>query len=295
MNWTNAIVALVGGAGIYLMWIALTHKMAESIGVSTPRQPVHTTPFLDRAFGPLITRVSYLMADVLRRSDKDEERLRDAGYPPRYQSVYEFYAWKVILAVFLFGVGLAAAVVAAGCFLPLAFILGVLGLFMPDLQLRQLARKRAEMMRTEMAFTLHRLAIHTAAGKTLDAAILEICNRGRNGAFTTELRQVLKDIHKGMTVEEALEELKKRNLSIIDLANLVDMIGASRKMGVKLTTTLRNQGNIMIDKVLNETEQRGLASSVQMVIPVGGLILPAIGIAVMGPGIYLAVSYFFLR
>jgi tight adherence protein C len=295
MNWTNVIVALVGAAGIYLMWAALTAKMPENIGVSTSRQPVHTTPFLDRAFGPLITRLSYLMADLLRRADKDQERLRDAGYPPRYRSVYEFYAWKVMMAVFLFGVGLAAALGAGGCFLPLAFVLGVLGLFLPDLQLSQLARKRGELIRTEMAFTLHRLAIHTAAGKTLDAAILEICSRGRNGVFTRELRQVLKDVNKGMTMEESLEELKRRNLSIADLANLVDMIGASRKMGVKLTTTLRNQGNLMIDKVLNETEQRGLASSVQMVIPVGGLILPAIGIAVMGPGIYLAVSYFFFR
>ena len=295
MDWTNIILALTGGVGVYLVWTALTQKRSANIGVSAAHQPVHTTPFLDRALGPLITRVSYLMADLLRRSDKDEERLREAGYPPRYQSVYEFYAWKVIIAVFLFGVGLAAAIVAGGCFLPLAFVLGVLGLFLPDLQLRQLARKRAEMIRTEMAFTLHRLAIQTAAGLTLEAAILELCSRGRNGAFTMELRQVLKDIHKGMTVADALEELKKRNLSIIDLVNLVDMIAASRKLGVKLTTTLRTQGNVMIDKVLNETEERGLASSVQMVIPVGGLVLPAIGIAVMGPGIYLAVSYFFFH
>jgi pilus assembly protein TadC len=181
------------------MWVALTHKMAASIGVSAPRQPVHTTPFLDRAFGPLITRLSFLMADLLRQSDKDEERLRDAGYPTRYKSVYDLYAWKVIMAVFFFGVGLAAAIVAGGCFLPLAFVLGVFGLFLPDLQIRELARKRAEMIRTEMAFTLHRLAIHTAAGKTLEAAILEICSRGRSGAFTKELRQVLKDINKGMT------------------------------------------------------------------------------------------------
>ena len=54
-------------------------------------------------------------------------------------------------------------------------------------------------------------------------------------------------------------------------------------------------GRIMQERVQQEIEARGMAASVQMVLPVGCLILPAIGIVVMGPGIYLAAQYFLLR
>ena len=54
-------------------------------------------------------------------------------------------------------------------------------------------------------------------------------------------------------------------------------------------------GRIMQDRVQQDVEARGMAASVQMVLPIGCLILPAIGIVVMGPGIYLAAQYFFLR
>jgi hypothetical protein len=49
--------------------------------------------------------------------DKDRE-LISAGYPPRYRTVFNLYAWKVFIAAMLFLVGLVNAVIIGPGFLP---------------------------------------------------------------------------------------------------------------------------------------------------------------------------------
>lgn len=257
---------------------------------------VHTTPLLDRLFGLFLGKLSYRLALLLRRSDKDEARLRAAGSPARYPTVYDFYAWKVAMGLFPFLVGSAASLIAGSGFLFVAFGLGLAGLFLLDFQLSQLIRKRKEQMRFEMAFSLHRIAIICATGKSLNEAIQHLAYEDKQGGvFIQELRKIAADLNVGMTTNEALERMKQRNLDIPEVVTLVELLRSGASAGTSIADVLCNIGNVMIDKALQEMEQRGIASGVQMIIPVGGLILPAIGIAVMGPGIYLAAQYFLFR
>lgn len=297
---TNIAIALVGAAGIVLAWWTIMQPALakDAMGgqpLSGVIPVVHTTPVLDRLFGPLLGRLSYRLALLLRRIDKDEARLRAAGYPERYPTVYDLYAWKVAMALFLFLVGIAASLVGGSGFLFLAFGLGLLGLFLPDLQLSQLIRKREEQMRFEMAFSLHRMAVFCASGGSLGEAMQQLAYSNKGGVFINELRQVTADKQKGMVLDEALEQMKERNPNIPEVVTLTELLRAAGKTGTSNADVLRGLGNTMIDKALQEMEQRGIASGVQMVIPVGGLILPAIGIAVMGPGIFLAAQYFLFR
>lgn len=315
---SSAAIAFVGAMGIFFIWRAITHQslakdatvtrhhaFGESIGIlrdDASGQPlsgvfpvVRTTPMLDRLFGPLLGRLSYRMAMLLRRMDKDEARLRAAGYPARYPTVYDLYAWKIAMALFLFFIGLAASLIAGSGFVFLAFGLGVLGMFLPDIQLAQLARKREEQMRFEMAFSLHRMAVFCAAGGSLSEAAQHLAYSNRGGVFIHELRQITADMQKGMTLDEALEQMKERNPNMPEVVTLSELLRASGRTGTSNAEVLRGLGNMLIDKALQEMEQRGIASGVQMVLPVGGLILPAIGLAVMGPGIFLAAQYFLFR
>src|SRR5581483_756110 len=173
---TSVLIALGGAVGVFLIWRAITTRTlakdsagGQPLGGYVPQ--VHTTPLLDRLFGPFLGRLSYRLALLLRRADRDEARLRAAGSPARYPTVYDFYAWKVAMGLFLFLVGIAASLIAGSGFLFIAFGLGLAGLFLPDLQLSQLIRKRKEQMRFEMAFSLHRMAIICATGKSLNEAI----------------------------------------------------------------------------------------------------------------------------
>lgn len=298
---SNTAIAFGGALGVFLVWRAMTTpSLAKDAAGGQPLggvvPDVRTTPILDRLFGPFLGKLSLRLALLLRRVDKDEARLRAAGNPARYPTVYDFYAWKIAMGLFMFLVGIAASLIAGPGFLFVAFGLGIAGLFMPDFQLSQLIRKRKEQMRFEMAFSLHRMAIICATGRSLNEAIEHLAYDDRQGgAFIEELRKIALDLNTGMTTNEALEEMKQRNLDIPEVVTLVELLRSGSSAGTSIADVLRNIGNVMIDKALQEMEQRGIASGVQMIIPVGGLILPAIGIAVMGPGIYLAAQYFLFR
>jgi tight adherence protein C len=237
---------------------------------------------------------SHALAVFLRREDKDKELIAAAGYPPRYRTVYNFYAWKVFIAVMLFLVGIFNAILIGPGFLPVALGLGVLGLYLPDFHIRQLVQRRREMVRTEMAFVLHRLAIQVAAGQALPLALEQIASKP-GGPFIQELKQVLSDISTGRPLTEALDGLAERAAGIDDVRRFVDLLKRAQQLGSPIADALTSMGRIMQERVQQDVEAKGMAASVQMVLPVGCLILPAIGIVVMGPGIYLAAQYFFLR
>ncbi len=296
------LLALLGALGVFLIWTGVTHPFVARIGGSRQRpqlssvesERVELSPLLDRALGPLLESASHALVILLRREDKDRELIGAAGYPPRYRTVYNLYAWKVFIALLLFLVGLFNAILIGPGFLPVALGLGVLGLYLPDFHLRQLVQKRREMVRTEMAFVLHRLAIQVAAGQALPQALEQIALKP-GGPFILELRQVSTDISTGHTLTEALDELSKRAAGIDEVRRFVDLLERAQQLGSPIADALTSMGRIMQDRVQQDIEARGMAASVQMVLPVGCLILPAIGIVVMGPGIYLAAQYFFLR
>jgi len=296
------LLALIGGLGVFLIWTGVTHPFVARIGNSRNRvqlraeegERIQLSPLLDRALGPLLDSASHALAVLLRREDKDRELIVAAGYPTRYRTVYNFYAWKVFIATMLFLVGLFNAIAIGPGFLPVALGLGILGLYLPDFHLRQLVQKRREMIRTEMAFVLHRLAIQVAAGQALPQALEQIALKP-GGPFVQELRQVSTDISTGHTLTEALDGFAERASGIDEVRRFVDLLERAQQLGSPIADALTSMGRIMQDRVQQDIEARGMAASVQMVLPVGCLILPAIAIVVMGPGIYLAAQYFFLK
>jgi len=296
------VLALMGGLGVLLIWTGVTHPFVTRIGNARQRvelrseegERVQLSPLLDRTLGPMLESTSRTLAVLLRREDKDRAMIVAAGYPPRYRTVYNLYAWKVLIALMLFLVGLGNAILIGPGFLPVALGLGVLGLYLPDFHLRQLVQKRREMVRTEMAFVLHRLAIQVAAGQALPQALEQIALKP-GGPFVQELRQVSTDISTGRTLTEALDGFAERAAGIDEVRRFVDLLERAQQMGSPIADALTSMGRIMQERVQQDIEARGMAASVQMVLPVGCLILPAIGIVVMGPGLYLAAQYFFLR
>ena len=298
----NFLLAILGSVGVLLIWTGVTHPFAVHVANSRRRvqmrpeeeEHVQLSPFLDRALGPFLESTSHLLALLLRREDKDRELIAAAGYPPRYRTAYNLYAWKVLIAVMLFLVGLFNALLIGPGFLVVALGLGILGLYLPDIHLRQLVQKRREMVKTEMAFVLHRLAIQVAAGQALPQALEQIALKP-GGPFVQELRSVSNDISTGHSLSEALDALAQRTAGIDEVRRFVDLLQRALQLGSPIAEALTGMGRLMQERVQQDIEARGMAASVQMVLPVGCLILPAIGIVVIGPGIYLAAQYFFLR
>ena len=293
MTGETLLVALIAALAVWCLWQALTHPFTVSTGAELSRREQYISPMIDRAFGPLLGGASQLLRRVIRREDEDAQRLLTAGQPAQYPTVASFYAWKVFAAVALFLVGVGNAIFFFGAgFLPAAFALGALGLYLPDLQLNGLIKQRRMLIRTEMAFTLNRLAVYVSAGQTLAVAIMEIAQKP-GSLFIEQLRFTADDMKVGKSLDESFEGLRARNPGVDDIDRFVETAKRALRIGQPLAATLTSMGDVLQDKVMNETESRGHEKSAQMILPIGALILPAIMIAVLGPAAYVAMKYFF--
>ncbi len=325
----NLILAFLGAIGVWCMWSALAHPLVrqkssgESLADARARarleENLHLSlladrPLLDRLIGPTLQQAAELLGHLFKHEDRDAMRIAQAGHPARYRTVYDFYAWKVIAALVLFLGGLLNAVVWGTGILPIAFGLGIVGLYLPDYHLSQLIRKRYTLMRTEMAFVLHRLAIHLTAGQNLAQAVKNVVSTNPasstgtkgmefkqalltvsnqpGGPFIGDLRQALAHYNTGQPMRTAIEVMRERNPNMDVIERFVALVQRADELGQPLSAALQHMGTNLQKQLESEMEAQGLVTSVKMILPIGLLVLPAIGIVVLGPAVYLAAQYF---
>ena len=224
--------------------------------------------------------------EARRRADKIAIDLRKSGY--RYPSVGDFYGSKILGAVLFFFMGLVATVLmdVTGLFLlPLA--LGLLGLFLPDREVKNQIRKRKEQMVTEMAFSLDRIALMMEGGTGLMDALLQL-TRSPGGLFAAEIRKVLADIDLGRKPREALQAMLDRAPDFDDLHKFTNRLLLSIEEGRSIAGPLRLQADMMRSQIENEMLTRGLNSTLMVTGVTGAFALPALAIIIVVPVMTMA-------
>jgi len=294
------LIALIGALGVF--FIILSFESLEA-ALRAPRSGLKRAveadeyeplvlfegrPLLDRLFGPLILKWAVRLRNLLKRGERDEQRLQLAGSPPRYRTVNDFYAYKVLYGVGAFVVGaFAVAVLGLGLgwvWLPLA--LGVAGLFWPDLQIRRLISQRRDDLLAEMAFTLDRLAVHVAAGKTLAQAQRDVA-RQAGGLFTQELQRIVREYQAGVALPAAWAHFAARYPHVNEAPLLAGQIAMAHEKSQEIVPGLQNMAVMIRDRVEAAVLARGVQTPVFMTIVLGVFILPAVAIIVGGPGIVM--------
>jgi pilus assembly protein TadC len=226
-------------------------------------------PILDRLLGPLFSDGARWLGTAAGTAERDANLLLRAGYPSPFDTLGDFYGWKVICAFLFFFLGLlAAAVTGATFFVFAAFVLGILGLYLPDLSLRQAARRRQETFRTEMAFTLDRLAMMLGAGDGVEKAIRRIAGRG-GGLFALKMRGVVDDLNRGdRTLVQALQAIEVE-FPMEEYKAFGDTIALSIEQGAPLVTTLGDMSDSLQTDIENELLGQGLRTATPMVLGMG--------------------------
>ncbi|MBU1746760.1 MAG: type II secretion system F family protein [Chloroflexi bacterium] len=299
------LVALIGALGIFFIILSF-----ESLAVtrraprSRLRQAVDADqveplrvfagrPLLDRLFGPLVLQWAGRLRALLKRGEQDEQRLQMAGAPARYPTVNDFYAYKVLYGVGAFVVGAFAVATldlgAGWVWLPL--VLGVAGLFWPDLQVRRLINRRQDDLLAEMAFTLDRLAVHVAAGQTLAQAQRDVA-RQPGGLFTQELQRIVREYQAGVPLPEAWAHFAARYPHVNEAPLLAGQIAMAHDKHQEIVPGLQAMAVMIRDRVEANVLARGVQTPVFMTIVLGVFILPAIAIIVGGPGIVMIFTQF---
>jgi tight adherence protein C len=267
----------------------------EAISGPVPEQMrvAYDKPFTERVGGP----VRNWMVNAARVisgsawSSSTARRLEMAGSPPGW-SVDRILAWKAILAVAL-GSLVAAVLVFSGRTAPAllwGIVAAVLGFFLPDLRLYDLAKARSKAILRGLPDSLDLLTVSVESGLAFDAALTQVA-QNTDGPLADEFRRVLKEIQIGSSRSEALRALGDRT-DVEDLRVFISSMIQAEKLGMPIADVLRVQANEIRVKRSQRIEEAANKLAIKMIFPILFCIMPSVFIVLIGPAI-LQIGDFF--
>jgi tight adherence protein C len=228
----------------------------------------------------LMSRMSSSAAkDVIRR------KLLLAGNPYGLQAG-EFIGirWVVsglssILPLFI----LKASSIQASSRILLMVIAGCLAWVGFDTYLSKAIASRQKKIFLALPDTMDVLTVCVEAGLGFDAALLRVIDKF-NGPIVEEYTRLLQDMRVGKTKREALKDFGMRS-GVEDLNSLASAIIQADQLGVSITNILQLQSAQIRAKRRQVAEKKALKAPVKILIPMIGLIFPAIFVILLGPGL----------
>lgn len=167
-----------------------------------------------------------------------------------------------------------------------AFAATGLGLFLPDIYLKNAADKRKDMIRKSMPDGLDLMVICAEAGLSLDATFNRVA--GELGSAAPEMAEELSiaAVELGLLPErrQALENLQRR----VDLPQLRAMVGTlqqTEKYGTPLAQALRVLAAELRDQRLLKAEDKAARLPAILTVPMIIFILPCLFVVMLGPAI----------
>ena len=295
-------LAFLFGLGVLLIWsTVVVPRRIRQIGLAGHLNDIQyapgtgergrlgllgEAPLLARAFGPLLLGWAEQLMRALNRAQRDRQKLTVAGWPKPWHTPEDFYASKVLAAAVLACMGLAGSLVAA----PQASLfsvplLGGVGFFLPDLSLSAQAKRRRAAIVAEMASVPDRIAIQVQSGKALPLAIRDVTSRP-GGPLVQELRRVAADYAVDGDLTGALEGMAERT-GVPEVRDLVGRVHLALEQGTAIAPLLQVMGRSARETLNLMLEEQALRNSFLMIIPIGGLVLPAVLVMLGAPGLSL--------
>jgi tight adherence protein C len=163
-------------------------------------------------------------------------------------------------------------------------VAGVAGFFLPDLWLRDRARKRQKAIRTVLPDTIDVLSISVEAGLGFDAAIDRICQKAHT-ELTVEFDKYLTEIRLGKPRREALRQIQTRT-GVEDLTTFIGAVIQADQLGVSIAKILRTQSEQLRVKRRQRAEQLAQQAPLKMLFPMILFIFPSVFVVILGPAVH---------
>lgn len=169
------------------------------------------------------------------------------------------FAWATVL-----GVGLA-----------------VLGYFLPNIVLYQIAYSRSHEIQRGLPDALDLLTVSVEAGMGFDAALANVA-RNTDGPLAEEFFRVLQEMQLGSGRLEAMRALSDRT-DVRDLQSFVNSMIQADAFGIPIANVLRVQAKEMRVKRSQRAEEAAQKVPIKILFPLIFFILPALLVVVAGP------------
>lgn len=265
--------AFLGGVGTFLIVSAGQRRAPRRVTLSGGLEQVQARrPLVDRLFG------AWAEGLLGRRNAADvETRLKQAGFWQRAGALYPdtrtFYAYQIASAALLAVVGLGFGVLLAsiggfdpGLGLPVALGTGVLGFFLPAMDLKNRVARRDDQMIADMASALDRLANFLAAGYPLPLAIHRLAERP-GGVFVAELRDVAAQYSVSGDLAAGIDTLLESNGNLPPLIPFASLVRTAARLGGGVGEPLRDLAAELRAELTQRITARGYRNTVLMIVP----------------------------
>lgn len=156
--------------------------------------------------------------------------------------------------------------------------------------LTRAAVRRVTLIREALPAIADLLALSVTAGESFVAALERVTARG-SGPLSAELRLVVKEVHAGMPLAEALTAMS-HSLAIDELTRTCDHVIAALDRGTPLADTLRVQAHEARAEMARRMQERAATREVAMLVPLIFLILPVTIAFAIFPGLIVLQSGF---
>jgi tight adherence protein C len=249
-------------------------------------------PLIDRTLRPLVGRLSGSVSRVASTSftQTTEKRLALAGNPGGLRVA----DWLGIKAV--------GALVGAGLFFLLFFVIGLLdlpivirivmlpiglmfGYTIPEFWLGGRVKKRQKAILMMIPDALDLLTISVRAGLGFDGALGKVVEKLK-GPLTEEFRRALAEIRVGKARRDALRDIVPRT-EVPALTNFIGAIIQAEQLGVSISKVLQVQSEQLRIERRQRAEEMAAKAPIKMLFPLVGCIFPSLFIVILGPAIIL--------
>ena len=247
--------------------------------------------FSERALAPIVQRLARLMLRVNPRMSLESVAKKLAAAGMRRTTPTTFLAIRGFCGIVGLVLGLlvmSSAKAQTGMLSMLLFT--VLGFFGPSYWLTLKARRRADLVASELPDALDLLAVSVEAGMGFDGAIAKLTEH-MQGPLIDEFELALGEIRVGEGRPDALKRIAER-VPAQEMSSFVRAIVQADQLGISLGRILRVQATDARNKRQAAAEEKAMKAPIKMLFPLVLFIFPAMFIVVLGPA-FLNLSQLF--
>jgi tight adherence protein C len=197
---------------------------------------------------------------------------------------------KVVYLIVGALLGLLLGYVGTGWWWLMLPVLGIAGFLVPDLLIYNQGLKRDEVMTKRLPDALDMLNLSVEAGLSFQAAMAQVAEN-QTGPVADEFGVALKEMQLGRSRAQALASLGGRTRSD-DVKRFVSAMLQVDKIGVPVSTVLREQANEMRAKRYARAREQAQKLPVKILMPLMLCLLPALFIIILGPAGYSIYQVF---
>ena len=195
--------------------------------------------------------------------------------------------YRVILAVGLAAMALWTA--AKGGWPPFVAVIvagyGFLtGWIVPMFLIKARARRRTERIEVELPELIDRLVVTLEAGIGFNSALQRSGER-MSGPLGEELRLTLHEHELGLTMQAALANLLQR-CDVPSIRAFVRAVTQSEQLGISIGHVMRELSSDIRKRRRQIIEEKAQKAPIKMLFPLAFLILPALLLVILFPGVY---------